>query len=109
MKLASKRAKDINKKSPPLSKAKVNEYMSELSKDWKLVGGKKIKRDFEFKSFMEGVDFVNKVSEIAEAENHHPDIYLFYRKVTIEFSTHAIGGLSENDFILAAKIDRLDN
>lgn len=107
MKLSSRSAKDINKKSPPLSKAKIDEYISDLNEDWKLVGGKKIKRTFTFDNFMSGVAFVNKVADIAEAENHHPDIYLFYKKVEIEFSTHAIGGLSENDFILAAKLDRL--
>lgn len=53
------------------------------------------------------MNFVNKVAEIANAENHHPDIYIFYNKVKLELSTHAVGGLSENDFILAAKINRL--
>ena len=51
--------------------------------------------------------FVNKVADLAEAEGHHPDIHIFYNKVSLELSTHAIRGLSENDFILAAKIDRL--
>lgn len=52
------------------------------------------------------MDFVNKVARIAQSEGHHPDIHIFYSKVIIELWTHAIGGLSENDFILAAKIDR---
>ncbi len=107
MKLVDRHAKDINKKSPPLAKSKINEYFSELDKDWKLIEGKIIKRTFEFETFMDGVRFVNKVAEIAEKENHHPDIYIYYKKVVIELSTHAIGGLSENDFILVAKIDLL--
>lgn len=106
MKLTDRRAKDINKKSPPLSKKKQDEYYSELNPDWELTG-KKIKREFTFKGFMNGVEFVNKVAKIAENENHHPDIYLYYKKVVIELSTHAVGGLSENDFIVAAKIDFL--
>lgn len=109
MKLVDRSAKDINKKSPPLSYEKIKKYFSELEGGWKVGGGKKLKRDFEFESFMQGLKFVNKVAEIAEGQNHHPDIHLFYKKVTIELSTHAIGGLSENDFILAAKIDRLEN
>ncbi|MCH7730702.1 4a-hydroxytetrahydrobiopterin dehydratase [Patescibacteria group bacterium] len=107
MKLADRHSSDLNKTTPPLSKAKVKEYFLQLDKQWKLVRGKKIKRVFEFGEFMDGVEFVNKVAEISEEENHHPDIYLFYKKVVIELSTHAIGGLSGNDFILAAKIDRL--
>ncbi len=106
MKLISRHAKDLNKKSPPLTKNKVDEYYKELYSDWELED-KKIKRTFEFESFMGGVDFVNKVAKIAESENHHPDIYLYYKKVVIELSTHAVGGLSENDFIMAAKIDKL--
>ncbi|MFV1917584.1 MAG: 4a-hydroxytetrahydrobiopterin dehydratase [Patescibacteria group bacterium] len=107
MKLSDRHAKDINKKSPPLSKTKIHEYDAQLNENWGIVGGKKIKRTFTFENFMSGVAFVNKVADIAEAENHHPDIYLFFKKVEIEFSTHAIGGLSENDFILAVKIDRI--
>ena len=67
----------------------------------------KIRRQFTFKDFMEAIAFVNKVAPIAEAEGHHPDIYIFYNKVQLELYTHAVGGLSENDFIMAAKIDKL--
>ncbi len=54
---------------------------------------------------MQAMDFVNKVADIAESEGHHPDLYIFYNKVTVELWTHEVLGLSENDFILAAKID----
>ncbi|HVO29074.1 MAG TPA: 4a-hydroxytetrahydrobiopterin dehydratase [Candidatus Paceibacterota bacterium] len=84
--------------------------VAELSKQtpaWKIDGNKKISREFKFKDFKEAMAFVNKVAEIAEAEEHHPDIYIFYNLVRLELSTHAIGGLSENDFILAAKSDVL--
>lgn len=67
----------------------------------------KLRRQFKFKDFKEAIGFVNKVAEVAEAEGHHPDIYIFYNKVQIDLFTHAVGGLSENDFIMAAKIQRL--
>ena len=69
---------------------------------------KKISRDFKFKNFKGAMAFVNKVAELAESEGHHPDILIHgWNKVRLELWTHAIGGLSENDFILAAKIDVL--
>lgn len=77
--------------------------------DWKLIAeGDRIRRDWRARNFMAAIEFFNKVAELAEMEGHHPDLHLAgYRNVTIEISTHAIGGLSENDFILAAKIDQI--
>lgn len=70
--------------------------------------GIRIRREWRVKNFMAGMEFFEKVAEIAESEGHHPDLHLAgYRNVAIELWTHAIGGLSENDFILAAKIDEL--
>ena len=67
-----------------------------------------IRKDWEVKNFVSGLDFFNRVGELAEAQAHHPDLYLVgYKNLSIEIWTHAIGGLSENDFILAAKIDQL--
>ena len=76
---------------------------------WRLVrDNARIRKEWTVKDFMAGVDFFNKVAEVAEADNHHPDLHLeSYRNVSIELWTHAIGGLSINDFILAAKIDQL--
>ena len=76
---------------------------------WRLTqDGQRIRKDWTVKNFMAAMDFFNRVAEIAEADGHHPDLHLEgYRKVWIELWTHAIGGLSENDFILAAKIDQL--
>lgn len=69
----------------------------------------RIRKDWEFKNFVQGLAFFEKVGAIAEAEAHHPDLHLVsYNQVAIEIWTHAIGGLSENDFILAAKIDEVD-
>lgn len=75
---------------------------------WFLIG-EAIKKDFKFKDFKESMDFVNKVAGIAESEGHHPDIYIFYNKVNLSLSTHAAKGLTENDFILAAKINALQS
>ena len=92
---------------PPLSAEKIKGYLAQLKNPWEVLDNKKIRREFVFGGFKEAVVFVNKVAEIAEQENHHPDIHIFYRKVVIELWTHAVGGLSENDFILAAKIEAL--
>ena len=70
--------------------------------------GQRIRKEWTVKHFMAAMNFFNRVAEVAEADGHHPDLHLEqYRKVAIELWTHAIGGLSENDFILAAKIDAL--
>jgi len=76
---------------------------------WRLThGGKRIRRDWVAKNFLAGIDFFNRCAAIAEADGHHPDLHLEgYRNVAVELWTHAIGGLSQNDFILAAKIDQL--
>ena len=75
---------------------------------WQLSPGvKKISKEFKFKNFAEALAFTDKVGAIAETEGHHPDIALSWGKVGITLSTHAIGGLSVNDFILAAKIDKI--
>ena len=71
-------------------------------------GGKRIRRKWVAKNFVVALDFFNRVGRIAQTENHHPDLHLRgYRNVTIELSTHDLGGLSENDFIVAAKINQL--
>lgn len=76
---------------------------------WFLVkDNQRIRKEWTVKNFMAGMDFFGKVAEVAEADGHHPDLHIEgYRNVAIELWTHAIGGLSENDFILAAKIDQL--
>lgn len=91
----------------PLKGKDVQKYLSQLKTKWSLVEGKKIKQEFKFKNFKEAIDFVNKVAVLAEEEGHHPDICIFYNRVAIELWTHSIGGLFDNDFILAAKIERL--
>lgn len=92
---------------PPLREAEV-EILRKQVDNWRNINNKKIAKDFTWSDFTEALNFVNQVGEIAEAENHHPDICLYdYKKVTITTTTHAIGGLSNNDFIIAAKIDQI--
>ena len=76
---------------------------------WELNRGSihKLEREFKFKNFERAFSFVNKVGTLAESEGHHPDIHVYYSKVVLGLYTHAIGGLSENDFILAAKINAM--
>lgn len=76
---------------------------------WILVrdGTHKITRQFKFKDFKQALIFVNKVADLANSEDHHPDIKIVYNKVQLDLFTHAVGGLSENDFIMAAKINKL--
>lgn len=95
----------------PLSNQQEDALIPKIGKDWTLVRDlspdvHKLHRIYRFKHFKEAMVFVNKIAEIAEAEGHHPDIFLSYNKVRIDLYTHAVKGLSENDFIMAAKIDR---
>ena len=94
--------------TPPLTADEVESYRAQTD-DWKADEVKKtLTKSFTFSDFKEALGFVNRIGEIAEEEGHHPDILLHgYKNVDITLSTHAIGGLSENDFILAAKIDTL--
>ena len=94
----------------PFDPANANMWLRNV-KGWRLItGSKKIQKDFTFKNFMEVISFVNKVAQISEAEDHHPDLLIHsYKKLRVTLMTHAIGGLSENDFILAAKIDKLQS
>lgn len=92
----------------PLTRQQIDKYLSTVT-GWEVSEDEKaIEKKFVFKNFTEAIDFINSVAKIAEEEQHHPDIFLHgWNKVDITLSTHAIGGLSENDFILAAKINAL--
>jgi 4a-hydroxytetrahydrobiopterin dehydratase len=92
----------------PLSPEQVRDYLAAVPQ-WRLAAdGKRIRREWRVKDFATALDFFNRVGQVAEAEDHHPDLHLTgYRQVAIELSTHAVNGLTENDFILAAKIDKL--
>ena len=93
--------------TPPLNPTEVAAFLTHLQTLWEVEDNKKIRKIFIFKDFKESLDFVNKVGALAEEEGHHPDVYLTYGRVAIELWTHAVKGLSENDFIMAAKIEQL--
>ncbi len=105
MKLAEENCKLLGPGDKPLLPAETQELIKEIV-HWTL-GDKNIEREFKFRDFRQSMDFVNKVADLAENQNHHPDIFISYSRVKLVLSTHKVGGLSRNDFILAAKIDRL--
>lgn len=92
----------------PLPQEEVAKYLTLLKTPWHVGDeGKKIEKKFQFHDFKESMVFVDKVAQLAESEGHHPDIEISYNKVEIELTTHAIGGLSVNDFIMASKIEAM--
>lgn len=82
-------------------------YKKQLQKDWKVVKGHQLEKEYKFKDFAQALAFTNKIGAIAEKLDHHPDIELSWGKVKVILWTHSVGGLSEKDFNLAAKIDQL--
>jgi 4a-hydroxytetrahydrobiopterin dehydratase len=96
-----------DKTMKPFTTKQAKEYMKHVPK-WELAkNAKKISRTWLFKDFVKALAFVTKVAKVAEREGHHPNISIDYNKVTLDLWTHSIGGLSENDFIVAAKINAL--
>jgi len=107
-KLAERRCVPCEGGTKPLTAEQAAELLATIGKGWKLsADGKQITGQFEFKNYFRTLAFVNAVAYIAIQEDHHPDITFSYKQCTIMFWTHAIDGLSENDFICAAKIDAL--
>jgi 4a-hydroxytetrahydrobiopterin dehydratase len=92
----------------PLTRAASVRLMKQLAAGWTLArDGKHIDRAFKFKDFLRTMSFVNALAHVANIEDHHPDLEVGYNYCRVRYSTHAVGGLSENDFICAAKIDAL--
>jgi len=108
MAVKEKHCTPCEKGTKPLSNSEEESSMQALD-SWKLHrdGTHGIQKQFSFNDFKDAMAFVNRIADIANEENHHPDITISYNKVTIELTTHKIGGLSDNDFILAEKIDDL--
>ncbi len=107
MDLTTKKCVPCEGGTEPLEKDKIDEYKKAINPEWEVVEDKALKREFKFPDFKSAMEFVNKVANLAEEEGHHPDFKINYKNVTLELTTHAIGGLSENDFIMAAKIEQL--
>lgn len=92
---------------PSLRGKDLNPYFNQLKEGWKIVNEHHLEKEFTFPDFKHALVFTNKVGELAELEGHHPDILLTYGKVRIQLWTHKVDGLTESDFILAAKCDEL--
>jgi 4a-hydroxytetrahydrobiopterin dehydratase len=105
MDLAKGKCAPLEKGHPKLGADRVRQLSGQVS-GWD-ASGDKLKKTFTFKDFVTAMEFLNRVAEVAESEQHHPDFSVHYNKVDFLIWTHTVGGLSENDFILAAKIDAL--
>ena len=91
---------------PPLELDRIHELLAQLD-GWRAEGAHHLEKQYSFSDFAAALEFVNRVGVVAEEQNHHPDIWFTWGKARIEIRTHKIDGLTESDFVLAAKIDRL--
>jgi 4a-hydroxytetrahydrobiopterin dehydratase len=111
MKLEDKRCKELSKGTPQLSAAEIALLLPDVA-GWSVEhapnGTGQLRRQFQFKDFLGAIGFVSRLALIAEREQHHPDFAVHYNRVEVSSWTHTVGGLSENDFILAAKLNALD-
>jgi 4a-hydroxytetrahydrobiopterin dehydratase len=92
---------------PPLKGANLAKLAGELGGGWQVVAEHQLEKEYSFRDFREALAFTNKVGALAEAQGHHPDIYLTWGKVKLTVWTHKVNGLTESDFVLAAKADKL--
>ena len=106
-KLSERSCKPLPPGTPALKKNQIDEYLSQL-RGWK-VQDKELVREFKFENYYQTMSAAVAVAMLAQREDHHPDMLVSYNKLVVRFSTHSVGGLSENDFISAAKVDELQN
>jgi 4a-hydroxytetrahydrobiopterin dehydratase len=104
--LTQKRCIPCEGGTPPLTETEIKKYLNQVV-DWEVVNDKRLIKKLSFTNFHETMAFVNAVAWVAHQENHHPDMKVGYNYCHLEYSTHSIDGLSENDFICAAKVDAL--
>jgi len=105
--LAKKKCKACNANAPRLQGSELRRLKDQLDGGWNIVDEQRLEKQFKFDDFRQALDFTNRVGELAEREGHHPDIYLTYGEVRLQIWTHSIQGLSESDFILAAKVNEI--
>jgi 4a-hydroxytetrahydrobiopterin dehydratase len=105
--LAKKNCTPCEKETAPLKGEDLRKLSQQLGNDWKVVNEHHLEKNYTFKDFREALEFTNQVGELAEKQGHHPEIILTWGEVRLRIWTHNIGGLSENDFILAAKVDEI--
>lgn len=103
--LADRRCVPCKGGVPPLTSAQWEPLLAQIP-GWEVVDGHHLRRTFRFRDFAEALGFVNRVGAVAEAEGHHPDLHLAWGRVAVEIWTHKIDGLTESDFVMAAKVDR---
>ena len=103
--LAARRCEPCERGTPPLPAERVAQLLPQVP-GWEVEEGRGLARTFRFQDFVSAVQFVNRLTPIAEREGHHPDLEVGWGRVKVRLTTHAAHGLTENDFILAAKIDR---
>ncbi len=106
--LAKKGCQACDGKTPPLKGDALRQFQNQLDGGWKIENEQRLEKQFKFPDFRHALEFTNRVGEIAEEQGHHPDIFLTYGEVRLQIWTHKIGGLTESDFILAAKINELE-
>lgn len=105
--LAEKACEPCHGGMPTLPEGRIDELRRELDAGWEVIEGHHLEKPFELADFAAALDFVVRVGELAEAEGHHPDLHLSWGRVEVRIWTHAVDGLTENDFVLAAKIEEL--
>jgi len=107
MDLASKDCVPCRGGVPPLQGDELRRLHAELGHDWQVVDEHHLEKEYRFKNFRQALDFTNRVGELAEAQGHHPDLHLAWGKVRVTIWTHKIEGLTESDFVFAAKTEPL--
>ena len=105
--LAMRRCVPCKRGTPPLRGRDLDDLLARLDNDWRVLDGHHLEKEYRFRDFREALDFTVRVGNLAEEQGHHPDVYLAWGKVRLTIWTHVIDGLTESDFILAAKCDRL--
>ena len=107
MDLSTKKCKPCEGGIAPLKQNEIADYKKHIRDDWDVIDNKKLSKEYSFVNYKHTIDFVDKVAHLAEDEGHHPVMHVYYGRVVIDLWTHAIDGLSENDFIMAFKIDKI--
>ena len=105
--LTQQKCEPCRSDTPPFTADETATYLPLISAEWQVVDGKKLSRTFLWRNFLRAMLFVNGLAYLAEQEDHHPDMTINYNSVLVDLSTHSIGGLSRNDFIMASKIDQM--
>ncbi len=105
--LANQQCQECQTGAPPLKGAALQSLHRKLGPEWRVINEHHLEREFKFENFREALEFTNRIGALAEEQNHHPDIYLTWGEVRVTLWTHKVDGLSQSDFVMAAKIEGL--